>query len=430
MMKALIAILLSASVSHAGGDWYEKGNGGFIISCPNKPTQLLDLYELQYRFRDISGLHNMSLDTTEFKTLDDRFHYLLKKISRLNPNRSSLYEGWYEDFKQEAEFLPGIHLNPIGDVGLVTPEPDCDLRQVVFQRDPSILSPHRYTIDLDSWNSLTVIDQAALLIHEFSYREFAQPPNSHATSESARYFNALVNSQELINMSTSQYLRTLQMLNVVRADYLSNPVLLAVKDRTTSTWYHFPLKFDSDDNLASITYESSATLVQADVTIFSTCSTSNNDLLAMGVAYYNPQGLIMNLSEVPDGIPGYNRCMVNIDTKRQFLARAHNLNFNFDGNLRISSGTFKISNYGFFSYPLVLKNHNFIIGSDSIKNVQISVQYDANHDIEFIDYWGKACRNPSTSDVVLSNWDATKTPSTFSGQNLEQEILALSACQN
>lgn len=430
MMKALIAILLSASVSHAGGDWYEKGNGGFIISCPNRPTQLLDLYELQYRFRDISGLRNMSLDTTEFKTLDERFHYLLQKITRLNPNRASLYEGWYEDFKQEAEFLPGIHLNPIGDVGLVTPEPDCNLQQVVFQRDPSILSPHRYTIDLDSWNSLRTIDQAALLIHEFSYREFTQPPNSHATSESARYFNALVNSQELSNMPVSQYLRTLQMLNVVRADYLSNPVLLAVKDRTTNTWHHFPLEFDKDNALSTITYESSATLEQAGATMSSTCSANNGDLLAMGVAYYNPQGLIMSLSEVPEGTPGFSRCMVNVDTKRQLLARAYNLKFNSDGNLRVSSGTFKISNYGFFSYPLVLKNHNFIIGSDSIKNVQISVQYDANHDIEFIDYWGKACLNPSTGDVMLSNWDATKTPSTLSGQDLEQQILALPACQN
>lgn len=146
-MKTLIAtLLLFSSVSFAQ-DWYEKGNGGFVVTCPGKPQQVLDIYELENRFQIQTHqetanpvLQNMVLDLDKSESLDQRVQYLLSKIARLNPSRAQLYAQWYKSFPAEAEFLPGIHLNPIGDTGLAVPGEGCSLQQAVFQRAPGILN--------------------------------------------------------------------------------------------------------------------------------------------------------------------------------------------------------------------------------------------------------------------------------------------------
>ena len=215
MLKIVFALtMLVSSLSFAGGEWYEKGNGGFILQCPVKANQTLDLFELQDRYKT-----SMTLDTDHAGSVKERVEYLLAKIERLNSNRAAKYRMWFASYEQEAEYVPNIQFDRLGDLGLVRIPDVCNLAQVIFQREPGILNSARYTVNKKLWETLTVLDQAALVMHELIYREFVSSPNFHQTSERSRYFNALVNSKEILKMPLEKYMGILQELKVASAGY-------------------------------------------------------------------------------------------------------------------------------------------------------------------------------------------------------------------
>ena len=216
MTKILfLVVLLSSSLSFAQ-DWYEKGNGGFVLKCPSQPLRVLDLQELESRYKS-----EMTLDEQNLSSLKGRIEYLISKLEKLNPQRAQKYRSWYSVYDQETEYVANTEFDVIGDLGMVRIPAGCKLSQIAFRREPSILNKARYTVSKDLWDQLGIIDKAALVMHELIYREFSASPNRHQTSEPSRYFNALVNSKELQTMTVDQYLKVLKKLRVTSVGYSS-----------------------------------------------------------------------------------------------------------------------------------------------------------------------------------------------------------------
>lgn len=250
-MKNFLVLVLTLGCSfaaQAGDDWYEKGNGGFLLSCPGKAQRIFDFYEGETR-------HLFQMNVTENQKLDTRMNWVLDRLHKVNPTRAALYKGWYESFFLESQFLENTKLNPLGDIGFGYIPKECQLEQVIFQRSPSILNRSRYMINRDLWDTLDVVQKSLLITHELIYRELTAPGYGHQTSESVRYFNALIHSENLAQISTKDYLLALQELRFLQADYQGFVILLGTKT-SAGGWKAFNIEFYDSNSVSHAVLQS------------------------------------------------------------------------------------------------------------------------------------------------------------------------------
>ncbi|UOF00562.1 hypothetical protein [Bdellovibrio reynosensis] len=210
-----------SSVSFAN-NWYDRGNGGFTVVCPDSSV-VLDLFET-----DINGLvkvHYSSQETALAKAQD-----IVGRLKGLDPAREALYQTWLQDFFTEVSFVKNANFAPVNDLGLVALPSNCALKQVVFQRNPSVLNSSRYLIDSELWNSIDENQQAALMVHEIIYREFINGTSFETSSERVRHFNALLHSNVLKNWNLKTYLDVLKGLHVSTYTYEGLSFLIGYSD--------------------------------------------------------------------------------------------------------------------------------------------------------------------------------------------------------
>ena len=237
------------NTAHAQADWWDKGNGGFVLACAGQNLRTFDLYELQDRYED-----QMSLDKNSSENLDERVNYLLDKIAVLNPVRAQKYRKWFLDFFSELQFTnDSLQANP--DIGFGQVPAGCSLELAVFQRNPGIINRYRYTVRKTLWDQLDVIGQAALVLHELIYREAVQQDNQHQTSERSRFLNAWINSKEFSRVSLNEYLSRLQALHFRDAEYGLHQIYLGHYNEDKRAWEKFDLKFFESGSVATITVD-------------------------------------------------------------------------------------------------------------------------------------------------------------------------------
>lgn len=426
----LLLVMGFSAAAHAG-DWYEKGNGGFTINCPGKSPQVFDLYELENRFRvGVETPKKLTLDQNKSGSLKERFQYLLEKIARLNPHRAVLYADWYKTFADESEFLPHAHLSPVEDLGLAEPGAGCSLLQTVFQRTPGLLN-RRYTVDEGIWNSLSPLNQAALLLHEFAYREFASAPSFHETSEQTRYFNALVNSSEFAEMTPKDYLQTLQMIHVARADYQGNSVLLSYKNITEEhTWTLLPLQFQSSGIPETIIFEAGDQIHQGEMIFDSVCRDVDG-LQAFGVVSYGITGKILYIGELK-GFSGVSSCLIEMRSPKRFLVRGNSWGFDSDGHLMFAEGSFNQLTDRNASNPLIYEYYIFT-ALLSENPVAMDMAFGPDLVIKSVEFDSSACYtyfNPGYRQIRLSRTGAMSSAGvTFHPDQIDKEVQSLPACE-
>lgn len=212
MKVALLSTLLSlviGSSAFAGGVWFESGNGGFVVTCPQKSPVVLDLHEGEDRYGMIQDK-----DVDSLQNLDTRMAYLLRRLYHLDPSRVVLYIGWYKSFKKDAVFVEGT-FKEVSDVGLGVAPVGCKFELAAFQRTPNRIVHHRYVINKTLWTKMDVLNQAALLMHEFIYREsLSFQIITPITSETSRYLNSFINSVAVDMHSPTDYYLMLRDLGL------------------------------------------------------------------------------------------------------------------------------------------------------------------------------------------------------------------------
>ncbi|UOF01560.1 hypothetical protein [Bdellovibrio reynosensis] len=211
--------LVSAAKAYIGGD--EKGNGGVVIRC-SRPTlkyEVLDLFEGR-------AVHGIDLEFEDAPTYFMMVDKLIDRIARVNPSRAGLYRGYLLGWVGEARMIPGVDFTELPDKGWGTIPNGCELRQAVVQFKKANLNGFKYFVNADIWESLDEKNKAALVMHEFIYREGLKEENDFTSSVGVRYFNAVVHSAAIKNLSLAKYFDVLRNVGFQAADAHGYGILL------------------------------------------------------------------------------------------------------------------------------------------------------------------------------------------------------------
>jgi hypothetical protein len=205
-MKPLILLtyLLMFSLQLDAGN--DKGNGGFVIQCAlngTVRTEVLDLYEARWvRNLQMKDFHH-----------EDPFEIAIAAARRLkaqSPRRAARYEEQIRNFHEKARFVSNAIWTDVGDYGPIFIPQNCAVIPAAIQKRFSIEEEPTFFINQEMWNSLAIVDQAALVLHEVIYLEFA-----HDTSVLTRSFVGLLFSHEFDNYVGQQ--KFLEMLTKMGA---------------------------------------------------------------------------------------------------------------------------------------------------------------------------------------------------------------------
>ncbi len=213
MKYLVLALALISPIAFAGN---ERGNGGDAVVCYNqdgsiKSVEFFDLYEAKERFK-------FTLVPSQAETLEEKVDELIGRIAPLNPSRAEKYRAWAKTFFSEADFLTDKELIDIPDTGWAYFPKGCAIKQAVIQHEPVFAMDKRYTINKEYWDAMSLDNQAALVVHELVFRETSSE-FGHKTSQSARYFHALVEANQLADMNVTNYIKTLRTLEFQNADF-------------------------------------------------------------------------------------------------------------------------------------------------------------------------------------------------------------------
>jgi hypothetical protein len=205
-LKILISsLLLCVSFSAFAGD--ELQNGGDIIACPGLevPTyRSLDLYE---------GKMVYNLEPILIQQPDDYrviVSQLIDRIEKFDTNRANLYRSFLRTFRAEAQMVPGSEFGNIKDEGFITLPQGCELRQAAGQFRTHTPEGIKYIFNSAIWNEMNSVNRAALVIHEFIYREALLPKNGPKTSAKVRYLTAFVHSKKMLSGSSKDYAKAVR----------------------------------------------------------------------------------------------------------------------------------------------------------------------------------------------------------------------------
>lgn len=218
----LIFFLVLGSINSARALGDEKENGGDVIFCgPDGATRLglLDLYEAQKLF-------HWQLVPAKGQSTEEIFEERMKAFEGRDPVRAALYRGFMQSFSQEARFVPESDFTDVPDEGFKAPPQGCQLRQIVIQYDKPAPDGTRYMINESLWNAISNEDRAALLLHEFIYREGRLPENSFKTSSGVRYLNGLIHSTQLKDLSLQEYITHLRAAGFQTITAQGEPLIL------------------------------------------------------------------------------------------------------------------------------------------------------------------------------------------------------------
>lgn len=181
---------------------FDRGNGGDVVQCsnPNGETslQLLDLYEL--KIRSNFSLWN-KLDGDHYAEVLEK---VLLRIKLRYPHLEISFQELLNDFNNEVSFVSDDDLQEINDEGHVSIAPNCILKQIAVQFRSTDLSQRRYYIKKDLWAKLSPIDQAALILHELTYRRLIlHTSDTEPTSNEFRGYIAYIFSEDFNDFSIS-----------------------------------------------------------------------------------------------------------------------------------------------------------------------------------------------------------------------------------
>lgn len=210
-MLSVLNLVLTSSLSFAGGDWV--GNGGNVLECaPTEKVQLLDYFEGEQ-------LRHITVDLGTGATYQEKVLFALDRLRVVNPTRAAQYRLWFQSFAEETQWFSQGKFLPIRDSGAVIIPAECEIRQIAIQRPEDLMMPvdKRYVIDLRLWSRLSEADKAGLILHELIYREGIE--NGQSSSPRVRYFNQILSSSKILTYDSPRLLNLVKQVGFKTTDY-------------------------------------------------------------------------------------------------------------------------------------------------------------------------------------------------------------------
>lgn len=172
----------------------EKGNGGFVLSCPEKPIRLFDFYEAEnlYKFKPLVP----SDDIAEEKIVAERIQQIALKDSGLAKKLTDNLNYFFLNLKMLPDYI-----GPSADTQHVFVPAGCHLIQAALQRKALVSARLKFYLAQNIWNQLSKYDRAGLILHEILYMSSEQKD-----SRFIRRLTGFIFSQELA-VATTDVLR-------------------------------------------------------------------------------------------------------------------------------------------------------------------------------------------------------------------------------
>ncbi|KHD88075.1 MAG: hypothetical protein OM95_11185 [Bdellovibrio sp. ArHS] len=384
----LLTFFFLASTSAWANNWYDRGNAGFVLFCEGQAPVVLDIHEARQR----SGralIYSQQFDVIE------KVHDLIARLEKVDAQRASLYHSWAQNFFLESTALtPSTELVQTPDLGYVSLPANCQLKQVIFQRNPSALNQHRYIIDTALWNQLDINQQAALVLHEIVYREFMTARTSEMTSERIRMFNGLVHLHGFEGLSLSDYIQILQELHFTTYTYNGLVLSLGAAD-AAGYWQSNALYFEKSDFIAAAVLAGKQAFEFDNVKFV--CLSDERDL---GVVTFQSSGKFKTLRVAPE-FARQSECalpfMEYATEKGRFTVTGTDWVFHQNGHLVTIRGAVSPSTPMQFKYGEV--NYASYWNPFAQTFGESYFEFDEQLNLRALGLGGSACRNPLNNSV-------------------------------
>jgi hypothetical protein len=291
MSQLLILLIIMVSFNAQAG--FRRGNGESVLICGQdgqKTYQVLDLFEAQSRYNFTLQLAVGSDEYQKAQGIIDRF-------GRLNPSRQKIYSQWLKTFESETQFIDGLNIVGIPDVGVSYIPDSCELKQMIVQVEPLTKFERRYTIDLRIWKSMDMDQRAAAIVHELIYREAISFENQHNSSEPTRLMNAFVHSTLMEKVSLQDWIEFVQDLGFHRTDAHGYPIKLnAFTDSSYSRQAKSEILFQDANHVqrAQLPYVLDLKILGKDFQYSCANNLVTNDKMSM--ITFHPNGMISDIS--------------------------------------------------------------------------------------------------------------------------------------
>ncbi|WP_413558523.1 hypothetical protein [Bdellovibrio sp. HCB209] len=195
----LTVVLFTTPFAAFAGD--ELLNGGDVIACPGLEVpsyRSLDIYEGD----KVYGLQPTAIAHNDFKVI---LKTLIDRIAKHDITRANLYRSYLQSLESEVRMVTGSDFGNIRDEGWIAIPKGCELQQAAAQFRDHSPDGVKYLINGSIWTNLNSGHRAALIMHEFIYREGLLPQNDFKNSARVRYFNAFIHSEKFKTLTAAEY---------------------------------------------------------------------------------------------------------------------------------------------------------------------------------------------------------------------------------
>lgn len=381
--KWLVSLfILGVGQAALANNWYDRGNGGFVLSCGEQPLMVLDLYEAKNRY-----FYNVV--QSEQTDVLAKAEEIISRLKNIDPVRARTYIEWLKNFYLESQILTDTEFMETPDLGLVKKPKECNLEQVIFQREPSRLSPARYIINEKLWNRLDSNNQAALIIHELIYRDFLSGMSLESTSERIRLFNSIILADKLTALSLQEYIRLLQDdLHLSAYNHNGITLFLGATD-TAGRWRSSPVEFHDSDKIANARFAANQMVATQGFSYF--CM-SSDDVPNGGSVSFNKQGRIQGLRIAPaledNPLCAYPTLEVPYRDKK-LIVTGSNWSFDENGRVTVVNGSTAKEVYSHIEYKGMEYERKITLGL--VPAVETYYRFDSEGNLRELSLGGRPC---------------------------------------
>ena len=381
--KLLVGLfLLGLGQTALANNWYDRGNGGFVLSCGEQPLMVLDAYEAQKRYY-YTVVYSDKTDVLK------KAEEILSRLKPIDPVRAQVYIDWLNNFYQESQILTDTEFMETPDLGLVKKPKDCNLEQVIFQREPSRLNSVRYIINEKLWSRLDSDNRASLIIHELIYRDFLQGMSLESTSERIRLFNGIILADKLKTLSLQEYIRILQEdLHLSTYVYNGITLFLGATD-TAGRWRSAPVEFYDASKISNGRFAANQFVKTQGFTYF--CM-SSDDVPNGGSVTFLPDGRIQGLRISPalEDNPLCSYPTLEVQSKdKKVVVTGNNWTFDDNGRVSVVNGTTAKAVYSLIDYKGMEYERKITLGV--VPSVETYYRFDSDGNLRELSLGGRPC---------------------------------------
>ncbi|RYZ93105.1 MAG: hypothetical protein EOP06_02145 [Proteobacteria bacterium] len=204
LLTVFFSVLLSQLIFVANAEADKERGGGRGVVCRGVSGKILSI-ELQDYFEAVqtSSLH---LNLGNKATYQEMLDVVAARVSTLDTGLAAFLRLESQNFLSNTAFVDHAQIVAVADwTSPIEPKPNCHFEQMAANRVAPLPFEKKYLIDEELWAAANEETRAGLVLHEILYLKERRRLNESPYSDSSRYFNGLISSEEFTALSPKTY---------------------------------------------------------------------------------------------------------------------------------------------------------------------------------------------------------------------------------